>query len=158
LVPSNDDLATAGLIHQHWRRAEVEVRRVAVRTHRGVSIGPAAVGIPDVVLGHLARPEDLSGIQIERNDGIGLLRRWDGIIIASSDIERVPLRINGWRNPHRNSRWSPKLQPGLVLSGRPRLLRDGVCLPELFAGRRIKRDNAAAKLAAGILITDLRFL
>src|SRR5207244_3277390 len=86
-------------IDQYRRRTKVEVRSPGLRAVI-LKCRIAARDIKGIAFGHLARPESLSGIEIEREKGIGGTRRRIGIAIPCGDINRARARVDRRRSPN----------------------------------------------------------
>src|SRR5205823_4852966 len=100
---------------------------------------------------HLVPPDDLAGLEIHRDDRVARLHRRPGVRVAGADVEHALLAIDGRRVPHRRARRCVLGGAGRVLADLGRRFGDRVALPELIAGGRLERDDAAAEGAAFVL-------
>src|SRR5262250_2334588 len=86
-----------------------------------------------VVSGELAVPQHLAGVQVQSDHRVAGIRGRVRIAVASSDVERVPLHIDGWGRPRRRARRTEQLRADRVLFRRSWLLRNCESLPDARA-------------------------
>ncbi len=155
-LPGKHKLLAAGQGPQQRRAAEIHVGSHGVRAiadARGADLarGLAAIGEEIIRLRQLQRPFADSRRHVERQDGVRAVGRGIRIGIAGADIEKPAPRVDRRRGPDGGAgRAKQLLARGVALKG-PRRLADGVAFAERSAVGRVKRNHAAAELAAFVI-------
>ena len=148
LLAGDEDPLAVRQRDQDRRLAEVVIGSGVLRTVRRV--GGAARHRVRITGGHLLRPLDGAGVEVERDDGVGQRRGGRRVAIAGRDVERIR-RGSTVGADHTAAPDGPhSCTPLRVLRARRRRLRNHVGAPQLIAGRGIERDDAAAERAAFI--------
>ena len=99
----------------------------------------------------MARPQNLTGIEIECHESIAV-RGWrSAVVVAGCDVERIVLNIDCRTRPDGRAGRSPLLNALLVFPDRPRFFGDRVRSPDLIAVRGVQRHKTAAETAALII-------
>ena len=145
-LPRHDQPLAVGQRDQNRRLAEVVIRSRLLGTVRGVRRA-ARHGV-GVAGGHLRRPLDRAGVEVERHNRVGHRRHRQRVRVAGRDVQRLRDRVDGRRRPHGGTRRSPQLRPPGVPGARRRRLGDQVGPPDFITALRIERDDAAAERAA----------
>src|SRR5580698_7426018 len=106
---------------------------------------------------NLLRPEDFSGLQVQRDDGVARFRRWLGVVVARRDVNHPAFRIDRRGGPDSRARWTKLRRALLVRTGSFRRI-DHVCFPDDRAVANAKLAQTPAKRAALIFwIARARF-
>ncbi len=133
-------------LDQHGRLAKVEVGPLRLRTIRELRRGAAVV--ESIVFGHLARPEQFTGLEIHGQDGIAGFRRWVRVVVACCDVQHSKLLVDGRRRPDSGAGRSVLLRPRGAFAGGLRRLGNREGLPEFLPCRGVQCDHAPSKRAA----------
>ena len=152
LLPRDQRAVPVWKVDEQGRRPEIEVGAFglrAVRSRRRIAAGDG-IRVPCC---YLARPEQLSGIEVEGHEGIGSAGWRVRITVSRGHINRALRGVDGGRTPYRSTGRPVKLDPLLVLTGGLRFLRDGKRLPDGFAGGGVKCRDAPPEAAAGVIGT-----
>src|SRR5271170_4890865 len=147
LLSRDQRSAAVRQIDEDRRRPEVEIRTLGLRAVLN-DCGTTAGDIVGVAFRHLARPENLSGIEAESQKGIRGAGRRIGIAVPRGYVECAFRSVNSWGAPHSRARRPVKLNTFLILTGGLRLLGNGKGLPNGFTSRCVQRRNASTKPAA----------
>ena len=122
LLPGEQQLAPASRRHQNRGRSEVVVGTASRRARRTFRLRRAR-RVVHVVRADLLRPDDATGVEVERHHRIARRRRRRRIVVAGRDVEPPPLQIERWRGPDADA-------------GRPAGLDAGRGLARALAARR----------------------
>src|SRR4029077_15661568 len=145
LLTDHDHALAAGQRAQHRRVAEVEV---GTEILRAVLDARAAADEERVGARRLVPPQNLAGLDVHRDDRIARLRRRLGVRVAPADVDGAALLVDRRAAPDGRARGRPLRRALRVLPRLHRRLGDRVALPDLIAGRRVERHDAAAEGAA----------
>src|SRR5262245_15697804 len=136
---------------------------VGTRRYGAVWVWLAQTGTsPGIELLNLRRPLDRTGLQIQGDDGIkvvwrprwdtsrlrwllflaGLHMRWDTVVVACRNYQRVSADVHRWLTPDR---------PSAVAAGLAAIVRHHVGLPKDAPGVLVKSDDASAEHAASVI-------
>jgi hypothetical protein len=131
--------------HQDRGRAEVEIGAFLVGTVGAILRG--AGNVVGIALGHLARPFELSGRAVERDESIRRVLRRFRIAVTGRRVDRVGRVIDRRRGPDRAARGPELLHADRIDALRLRRRRD-VAAPFQLARHGVECRDQPAKAAA----------
>src|SRR5207244_2562309 len=93
-----------------------------------------------------------AGLYVVGDDCVSVMRLDIGIGVTGACVDYFALQIESWRRPDRTAGRTVHLSSGGVLLEGLRFILDSETLPDNLSGVSIESDDAAAKLAALVLV------
>src|SRR5690606_29985065 len=115
----------------------------------GCGVTVAATGDKNVIGFGLLRPEDFTGIQIQRQDSIGGRLLGLGVVITDGYIQSIAPGVDTGRRPDGTAGWA-EIATSIGSGSQAGCFIDWIALPEQISAIGIKCHDAAPERAAGV--------